>query len=373
MKKPEAKRKLMQAKVNLIMDQPFFGSLVLRLPLVEDPTAKTMWTNSRVIGYNPNAVEKWTVQEIQGVLCHEVLHVTNGHCWRRGRRDPEKWNIAADYAINPIIIESKMRLPESALDDPIFYGKSAEEIYAALPDPPPNSGGSADNQSGSAGGCGEVRDDPGEDSVQAQGDWDLAVRQAATQAKARGKLPESLERAVEEFLRPKIDWKAILRRFVQQSARNDYSWALPNRRYIAQGLYLPALRSEQMPPIVVVVDTSGSIGEKQLSSFSSEIASIMSEARPEPTHVLYSDAKVHRCDEFGPYDPIELKPIGGGGTDFRPAFEWVDEHGVEPACMIYLTDLCGSFPEHPAEYPVLWVSTTKDQAPFGETVFLDLD
>lgn len=373
MKKLEAKRKLIQAKVNLIMDQPFFGTLVLRLPLVEDRTAKTMWTDSRVIGYNPTAVEKWTVQEIQGVLCHEVLHVTNGHCWRRGRRDPEKWNEATDYAINPIVTEAKMRLPEGVLDDPKFHGKFAEEIYAALPDPPPNGGGGEGTQPGSGVGCGEVRDDPGEDRVQAQANWDLAVRQAATQAKARGKLPESLERAVEELLRPKIDWKSILRRFIQQNARNDYSWALPNRRYIAQGLYLPEIRSEQMPPIVVVVDTSGSIGEKELSSFSSEIASIVSEARPETTHVLYSDAKVHRSEEYGPYDSIELKPVGGGGTDFRPAFEWVDEHGVEPACLIYLSDLRGSFPEHPAEYPVLWVSTTKDEAPFGETVFLELD
>ncbi|HZR47018.1 MAG TPA: VWA-like domain-containing protein, partial [Candidatus Manganitrophaceae bacterium] len=219
----------------------------------------------------------------------------------------------------------------------------------------------------------EVRDDPGKDRAEAQANWELAVRHAATQAKARGKLPETLERAVEEILRPKIDWKSVLRRFVQQNARRDYSWSVPNRRYLAQGLYLPAVRSEEMPPIVVAVDTSGSIGKKELSSFSSEIAAIVSETRPETTHVLYCDAKIHRTEEFGPDDLIELKPIGGGGTDFRPAFTWVDENRVTLACMIYLSDLEGSFPERPPEFPVLWVSTTKDEAPFGETVFLEIE
>lgn len=373
MTKSDPKRKLMQARVNLIMNRPFFSALVLRLPLLEDRTAKSMWTDSRVIAYNPSAVEKWTVHEVEGVLCHEVLHVTNGHCWRRGRRDSEKWNRACDYAINPIVVEAKMRLPEGALDDPRFHGKSAEEIYAALPDSPPDGGGGKDNGSGSGAGCGEVRDDPGKDRTEAQANWELAVRHAATQAKARGKLPETLERAVEEILRPKIDWKSVLRRFVQQNARSDYSWSFPNRRYLAQGLYLPAVRSEEMPPIVVAVDTSGSIGKKELSSFSSEIAAIVSETRPETTHVLYCDAMVHRTEEFGPDDLIELKPIGGGGTDFRPAFTWVDENGVAPACMIYLSDLDGAFPERPPEFPVLWVSTTKDEAPFGETVFLEIE
>jgi predicted metal-dependent peptidase len=107
--------------------------------------------------------------------------------------------------------------------------------------------------------------------------------------------------------------------------------------------------------------------------FAGEISAISDEAQPEAIHVVYCDAAVQSYQQFGPSEPIDLKPKGGGGTDFRPVFAWVEEKGIAPVCLIYLTDLCcHSYPQVP-EYPVLWVTDSRRTAPFGETVRISVD
>ncbi len=119
---------------------------------------------------------------------------------------------------------------------------------------------------------------------------------------------------------------------------------------------------------MITVDTSGSIGRLELEQFAGEISAICEEAQPEAIHVVYCDAAVQSAQEFGPSDPIRLEPRGGGGTDFRPVFEWVAENDITPARLIYLTDLCcDSYSEVP-QYPVLWVTDSRRAAPFGETI-----
>ena len=176
---------------------------------------------------------------------------------------------------------------------------------------------------------------------------------------------------IEGIRAPAVDWREVLRRFIQTTARNDYRWFPPNRRYVAMGLYLPSLRSEELGPVVIVVDTSGSIDEALVAQFSAEISAILEDCRPEAVHVLYCDTAVAGVETLSPDDlPLELKPEGGGGTDFRPPFEWVEQQDIAPACLIYLTDLCSSrFPD-PPDYPVLWAATTERMAPFGETLRL---
>lgn len=364
----KATQAIIRARTNLVMMEPFFGTLAIRLKLKADPSCQTAWTEGTHIGFNPTWINTLTPHEVRGLICHEVLHVSNGHPWRRGHRDHDdpmhkKWNHACDHAINPIIKEAKHELPPGGLFDKQFAGLSAEAIYNKLPDIP--SGGLPTD---------EVRDAPNpEEHAQQQAEWQVAVRQAAQVAKMRGRLPASLERLVEELTRPKIDWKSELRRFVQQAARNDYTWRRPNSRYVHAGLYLPSLYSEEMPPMVVAVDTSGSIGQEELRTFASEITAIAQECRPSHIHVLYIDAKVQKVDEFETGDVIEIKPKGGGGTDFRPAFDWIAENQVEAACLIYLTDMYGDFPPEAPDYPVLWVSTSDHHAPFGETLRLEID
>jgi predicted metal-dependent peptidase len=421
-------RKLTRARTQLLLSQPFFGTLCLRLKLMTG-AVPTMATDGRRILYDPAFVNSLQPAELEAVLAHEVLHCALGHHCRRGQRDPRLWNEAADLAINPLLAANGFSLPAGALIDPAFDDLSAEEIYARLlqgnggsssseqtqsPQPQGSGGGAAGSKqecpsqdpAGSVsgdqlvpqqdanveagkgspasprpGGFGEVLDamaDDGEPASEAeksrqQHEWNIAVDQAIRSAKACGHQPASLDRPLSQSRETKQDWRTILRDFIAARTPSDYRWNPPNRRYVASGLYLPSVERTGLGPIVVGVDTSGSIGEEQLEQFAGEISAISDEASPEAIHVVYCDAAVLSSQQFGPAEPIDLEPKGGGGTDFRPVFEWVEANQIGPVCLIYLTDLCcHSYPPVP-EYPVLWVTDSRRTAPFGETVRISLD
>jgi predicted metal-dependent peptidase len=378
----EALKKLTKARAGLILDAPFFGSLALRQILKEDPSAKTAWINGAELGYNPEFIKGLTLEECKGILAHEVLHLAALHHTRRQDRRPDKWNQAADYAINDILLDAKFVLPKGILSG---YGRdeSAESIYSKLPDPPEGNGQGDGQGGGSAAGndpgnCGEVRDYPGKDGrpadssemAQAEAESKTIVAQAIQQARAMGKTSAALERLIGQALKPKVDWKEALRQFVDRTAKNDYSWTAPNRRYLSQGLYLPSLKSDELPPIIIAIDTSGSIAGPELDQFSAEISAILSEFQT-GAKVIYCDAKIKNIEEFTSEElPLKLHPAGGGGTDFRPPFEHVRETGENPPCLIYCTDgESYSFPNEP-EYPVLWatIDAYNFTPPFGEVI-----
>ncbi|MBV9146243.1 MAG: M48 family metalloprotease [Acidobacteria bacterium] len=416
-------RKLTRARTQLLLSQPFFGALCLRLKL-ESGALPMMATDGRRIMYNPGFVEALKPAELEAVFAHEVLHCALGHHCRRGERDAQLWNQAADLAINPILVANGFTLPSGALLDSALENLSAEEIYARLsrpgdPDPaaaqpPPSSSanttensrqqqpnncapGSANERAGNgatpqegaqtgtsspqAAGCGEVLDavdELGHSATQAeksrqQQEWSIAADQAMRAAKACGHEPASLKRQLEESRESQQDWRAILQDFITAQEPSDYRWSPPNRRYIASGLYLPSVERTGVGTIVIAVDTSGSIAAKELEQFAGEISAICEQAQPEAVHVVYCDAAVQGSQEFQRCDAIQLEAKGGGGTDFRPVFEWVEQKHLEPVCLIYLTDLCcHSYPE-PPEYPVLWVTSSRRQAAFGETLRITVE
>jgi predicted metal-dependent peptidase len=175
---------------------------------------------------------------------------------------------------------------------------------------------------------------------------------------------------VEQVLRPKVDWKEVLREFISRHARNDYSWSPPNRRFVHRGLYLPGLRSEELGDLVVAVDTSGSVGGPMLARFAAEVRGIL-EAFDANLTVLYHDARVQHVQTWQRSDgPLVLEPRGGGGTDHAPVFEWVERNGVEPAALVCLTALHTCFPAQAPGYPTLWcaVNNPHPRAPFGQVL-----
>jgi predicted metal-dependent peptidase len=387
------KRRLVAARAALVLDHPFFGALALRMDIQEETRGRTrtMATDGRSIFYHKDFVTGCSDQELIGLMAHEVMHPAMQHHTRRGDRDPRLWNEAGDYAINPILTEAGFALPGTPLLDPRYCGMTAEQIYDALNDartgeegrdPPEDEetgsqcpgdtalgGDNADENPDAAERPGAVLDAP--DPAQQEAEWQVAVKQATQAAQMMGQLPGGIALAVEEVMKPRVDWKSILRRFVQQSAIADYSWRMPNRRYVARGLYLPELRSESMPTLIVVVDSSAST-QAVLPTFKAELQSIVEECQPESTIVIMADATVQRVDEFQHGDPIEFNVEGFGGTDFRPAFEHVAREQSNPACLIYLTDGDGCYPDEPSDYPTLWAITTPNrQAPWGETVNID--
>lgn len=373
-----AEHQLMAARTALVLDEPFFGALALRLALHEDPGCGTAWVDGATLGYDPAWIASLSHAETVALVAHEVMHCAAGHPWRRDGRDPKNWNQAADLAINSELADAGFHLPASGLmPDAQQKGKSAEWIYARLPEPPP-AGGDGDGQGDGGAGSqlapgppnpqGEVRDAPAAADVTEQ-EWAEAVQQAAAQAKARGKLAASLDRFAATAVEPRVDWRSILRRFVQQAARADYSWTRPNQRYAALGIYLPCLRSEEMGPLAIAIDTSGSIDDTDLAVARAELLAVIEECSPSRVHVYYADAAVARADTYERGEPVEFRPAGGGGTDFRPVFAAAEALEEPPAALIYITDLDGACPES-SEIPTLWVTASARQAPFGEGVRL---
>lgn len=400
--------RISKQRSQLILSQPFFGALLMRLRVVEDPSCKTFWVDGVSLGYNPAFVATLSDLELRGCLAHEVLHPANGHCWRRGVRDPDRWNQACDYAINPLVLNAGLQLPAGALIDGRFLGKSAEEIYAMLrqeaseqpqpePQPQPQQDGNGkangndpsqpNGQDGKGNGTagddasqarpdfspGEVRQQPQAQQQTLANEWKVATMQAAKAAQMRGKLPGELSAMVESATRASVDWRSVLHRFAFEQTRSEYSWALPNRRYTHMGLYLPALHDQSVGDAVFVRDTSGSVFDETQQQFGAEIETVFAQLQPRRLFVLDCDTRVTQIQCFERGEAIELGPIrGGGGTSFRAPFAWLDEQGIAPAFLVYLTDMHGKFPPAPPAYPTLWASTTPLHTiappPFGEAV-----
>ncbi|MGD1106078.1 MAG: VWA-like domain-containing protein, partial [Terracidiphilus sp.] len=225
----------------------------------------------------------------------------------------------------------------------------------------------------SQGGIGQVIDAPETDddmaSIEAQErDWEIAVNQAATVAQQAGKVPAGLKRTLEGAAEAQVDWRELLRRLWSDTIPADSSWMRPNRRHIWSGLYLPGVVREGTGEIAIAVDCSGSVNARQLRLFEAEIRCILEGQRPERVHVLYFDAEVHKVDTYAAGEMLHLDPVGGGGTEFGPCFDWLNEHGIHPQTMVFLTDLYGTFPDSAPDYPVLWASTGSRHAPFGSVV-----
>jgi predicted metal-dependent peptidase len=399
----EAEQLIMKARVQMITksELAFFGSLAMRLELRSNWTIPTCATDGFLIHYNPSFLLSLPKDETISAIAHEVLHAALMHPLRRGMRDPQKWNIAADYADNLLLQEAHLKINTANgwLLDTKWTGMTAEEIYDKLPDPPESDGGDEgkDGQGGGNGdgppqdgsknpfsskskGCSSIKDpkdangeslSPGE-AARREAQAKQLVAESYNSAKLAGSIPAGLQRVIDKMLHPKVPYKELLRQFLDRWVRDDYSWVKPNKRFIGQGVYLPVLQSQEVGEIVVVVDTSGSMGQKELDLCGAEVSGVLESGIVSKVHVLYVDAAVAGHEEYTKHDtPIRLTPHGGGGTDFVPAFNWVAENGIHPAALIYCTDLCcDSYPPVP-DYPTLWVkigSWGSAAPPFGEVV-----
>jgi predicted metal-dependent peptidase len=389
-------RRIQKARTALVLDHPFFGSLLFRLKDCECRSIQTMATDGLSLYYNPDFVETLNAATLAGTLAHEVMHPALHHHVRRSGRDPKRWNMACDYAINPLLIEAGLNLPEGVLLDNRFRGMSAEQIYNLLDSEAQQDSGSEDEEAESGadksnaaqspggeanepsapmteGGIGQVLDAPVPDTetrtIEEQArEWDIAVNQATTVARHAGKVPAGLKRTLEGATESGVDWRELLRRHWSETIPADYSWMRPNRRHLWTGLYLPGVMREGIGEVAIAVDCSGSVSARQLRLFEAEVRSILEDQRPERVYVLYFDAVVHKVETYEAGQRINLNPVGGGGTEFGPCFEWLDARGIRPQTVVFLTDLYGSFPPSAPSYPVLWASTGSQKAPFGEVI-----
>lgn len=387
-------QKIVRARTTLMLDFPWFGSLVLKLSVEPTRDGKasngqdipTMATDGNGLVYNPVFVDKLSEQELIGVLAHEVLHCALLHPYRRGGREAVRANIAMDLAINPIVLDSGLKLPgvgrtvaemqagaSGYLLDPKFAGMGFETIYNMLPvDLSPQMaqaggmGGCNDSPNGKGKGKGDGegnQDGEGEgdgagsaENAMSEADWQIAAKQAEMVASKAGKMPAGVAREIKNVRETQTDWRTLLRRFVTATYRHDSTWARPSRRGMAMGYTLPGVLKENTGEIVVAIDTSDSVTSAMLEQFRGEIQAIKDETRPERLHVVYCDAVVNGHAEFTPDMEVEVKMCGGGGTAFQPVFDWIRDKGIDPKCLVYLTDLDSYDRPTEPQYPVMWVT-----------------
>ena len=354
-------RKNIQAELaRIAMDEPFYAYVLGTLEIIEDETCPTAWTDGRRMGINPKFFAGMTFQNRCAVLVHEGDHVRLEHPIRMRGRHQLLWNIACDAAINAI---NPYPLPGDGV--PPVKNKNAELIYRDLQDDQKKQGQQKGQGPGKYGnGCGEVRPAPKDLTPEVVRQ---IVSQAASYAKAQGKLPGHIARDLKMAQEAQVPWQAYIHRFLQELAPTDYSWLRPDPEFVAYGTYVPILEGTCIGPLAIAIDTSGSIGGPTLAQFAKEVAEAMVVLQPRITRVLWCDAAVHDVHEFHAQEPFELLKVkGGGGTDFRPVFKSLEEWDEPPVGLIYLTDTYGSFPPHQPEYPVLWVVEGQGDVPWGE-------
>ena len=378
----DTEKRLSKAKTALILEHPFVGNIALNMPFILTEDIPTAATNGEKVMFNPNFCEELSDEELKFLVAHECMHPMLEHPFRRQERDIRVWNQAGDYVINQLLVDENMgKMPEGGLYDMDIWNKgggTTDGIYKILPKEGPN-----DDSNGGIGSVGNGGGDPLDQCLDAEGgqaeteqkasEWKVRVAQAAQAAKMMGKMSAGLERFVGKVLEAKVDWREVLQRFVEKCKDDTRSWARPNRRFLAQGLYLPTSSGEAMGELVVAVDCSGSIDEDTLNQFAAEVLTIKEDSNPSCIHVVYFDSEVCHYEKFTRDDELHIEPHGGGGTAFSPVFDYLEEHGIDPIACVFLTDLyCDDYGDEPS-FPVLWVATDKDKtdAPFGEVVVMD--
>jgi predicted metal-dependent peptidase len=347
----DAEQKLRKARVELIINQPFFGALAvfLKLKKTNDTWCETAATDGNHLFYDEKFIEKLEHHHCLFLVAHEVVHCALGHIWRRGERDRDRWNTAIDYAANSLLVDAGFKPIENCLYNKQFKGLSAEAIYERIPSGLPHR--TIDTHI--------ERSDSVEETQEAaspldESTWRLRAKSTLEMYKEEGELPSFLLREIEELSHPTIDWKTFLSTFLVRLTRDDYSWIPPNRKYIGLGITLPSLRSKILE-IVVALDTSGSISDKDLASFITEVHEIVATI-PSKMTVIACDADIHEVHTYESYEAPSIPVVSGsGGTDFRPVFSRIDEEAVRPSCLIYFTDGFGTFPSEEPIYPVIWV------------------
>lgn len=372
----DLKTRLSKAKTNLILDHPFFGALAMNMPfelVPEDHPIDTAATDGKKVWFNEKFISGLNDLELTFLVAHEVCHPMFDHNGRRGSRQPLRWNMAADYVINELLVNEKIgQMIEGGCYNPSLYkaGRGISEgIYDLLPE---NNGGGKFGQGGD--GQGSAYDDvmdsgqtEAERTQQAE-EWKVKVAQAAQSAKMMGKLSANVARIVDDTLQSKVDWRDVLRNFVVKAKNESRTWARPNRRFVTQGLYLPSVDGEATGELVIAVDCSGSVGEADLNRFAAECKAIKTDLNPAKMHIVYFDSQVCHYDAFGPDDELSINAHGGGGTAFSPVFKYLTANNIEPIATVFLTDLyCDDFGKEPG-HPVLWVTYGTDKAPWGEVV-----
>jgi predicted metal-dependent peptidase len=383
--------KLVSARIRLLLKQPFYGNLATRLQLVNaDAWCPTAATDGRRFYYNTQFINLLSPKELEFLFGHEVLHVVYDHMGRRDTRDPQLWNVAADYCVNADLIQQ--RIGERITKVPVLYdskydGMTSEEVYDDLfknakkinlnqlikqvlddhMDPEGSDGdGDGDKKDG---GNGRPKISA-EEQKQIRDEIKEAVLSAA-QICGAGSIPSGVKRLIDSLTMPQMNWRELLAQQIQSTIKSDFTWMRPSRKGWHNSAIMPGMKPGEMIDICVAIDMSGSVSEAQLRDFFGEVTGIMSQYDDYRIHLWTFDTEVYNPQVFTQdnlSDMMNYEPQGGGGTMFECNWEWMKENGIEPKKLVFFTDgyPCGSWGDENYCDTVFIIHGPKEiEPPFG--------
>lgn len=362
----QIKQRIKQTKANLILEQPYFGSVAMLQKPKLNEDIQTFSSTPQYFEYNDDYIQCLDDEELSFLLTNSAMHQALGYNNRKEGRMDWLWTMAQDYAINSLLVNNGLKLPELLLYDERFDTLSSEAIYKILED-------EIDEDKHTTKEVENIRyekmpevNEYDQDPVDTQ---DLN-QQLLNKAKLQGDLPLGIEILVPKLDNATITWEEELYTLIENSVKFDYSLSPPNKRYISQGMALPSL-SGTRTKLVIAIDSSGSIDGALLGKFLSEVESIMNTFVDFEIDLLVADAKVQEHHILYPGDELEYTLKGGGGTNFENTFIYVDENINNVTLFLYFTDGLGTFPQNEPFYDVVWISPNEKQKyPFGRVLCL---
>jgi predicted metal-dependent peptidase len=369
---------LLKAKSLLTVKYPYFGMLASRLNFEPSKGVSGYASNGKRFIYNVEFLDRRSVEEVMFILTNAVMHHVLSHQQRKLNRKGKLWQLATDYAINNLLCKSGLTIPTGANYNKEYEGMYAEEIYDALKEEHFGDGGDAFGDSGDKPPQEPMMEQEGDDSQSFSnidgtqdeldtGDelqWQYAASIAQEVAQRKGAMPLGLERLGKKVKASDVDWRFELYNAVNRHMRNNYAFMPPNKKHIHRGIALPSLTSDTLS-LCVAIDTSGSIDDQLLGAFMEEFKTIMQNFPSVKIELIIADAKVHAHHTFQGGERMDFALKGGGGTDYRPTFDYVEANLPMTTMLLYFTDGEGSFPRIPPNYEVLWALSRKAKVPFG--------
>ena len=358
-----ARQAILKARIALVLKQPFFGNLAMRLKLVNaDSWLTTAATDGRHFYYNSDFILKLPTNQMMFLFCHELLHCAYDHINRGIGKHRDIANIAMDYVVNADCI--KYNLGAKITVVPVLHDRkydewNFEQVYddliknatkiniEDLLDQLLDDHLDADKDGKGGGGEGEDKKDGkgrpvlSQEERQKIKDEFKEAMLAAAQSAGAGNVPGNVKRMINELTQPKINWRELITQQIQSTVKNDYTWTVPNKKHFSNGFVLPNMRKDQAIDVCVAIDTSGSISNEQLNNFFGEINGIMQSYDDYKIKVWCFDTQVHNPQEYTTADGDDLvnyEPKGFGGTDFEVNWNWMKHEDVSPKLLIVFTD-----------------------------------
>jgi predicted metal-dependent peptidase len=377
MSTPEEERDIQLEKTKLALmmrkDTMFYTTIMFSLIYKWTDDVSTAATDGRHMLFNPKFFDLLTQKHRMGVFVHEVLHVALNHITRGIKHDHVLSNQAADYVCNLIVIDAGFELPPNCLYDRKFEDMSYEQVYKILKKEQKDNPNQNPNTpcTGGTGGKGTPSDPiPGigsdilppmteAEATEIEAEVAAMVLKATVQmqqAGSYGSIPGAILVELDKTLNPKLPWETIFQDYMNQFAKDDYSWRRPNKKYLPD-LIMPSAYSEAICNIVFAVDTSGSVSDNEFGLFAQEIEVVQQALGPELITIIDFDTKIHEVHEVTQSVDVlnDIEFHGRGGTDVKEVLEWACENN--PEVIVIFTD--GDFRQPSADLypdcPVLWL------------------